>query len=114
MSPVRRSRSASVESKCSRRFFSRMTCCDLCGFDQRLGSAACLSISANCGRSFPASKILPEFQHFLAQLIVCLLQLLIHEDVSAFSRVLENVKRSRSAPSEIIAQAKANQSPCCV
>src|SRR5271165_736352 len=111
MSPLRRARSASVESTCSNRFFSRMTCWDRCGFDQRSGSADCFSTSASCGRTFSASKILPEFADFLAQLFVGNFEFLIHDEASAFCRFLEDVKRASSAPNEIIAQAKANQSP---
>src|SRR2546429_6690728 len=108
MSSPRRARSASVESTCSRRFFSRITCCDLCGFDQRFGSAACFSISASWGRSFAGSKILPQFVHFLAYFFEFLLEFLIHEGDSAFFR---NAKRATSAANEIIAHANANQSP---
>src|SRR5437879_12669524 len=106
MSSARRARSASVASTCSRRFFSRMTCCERCGFDQRFGSEACFSISASCGRTFSVSKILPEIVGFLAQLLVFLFQLLIHADVSAFLHCA-NVKRSFSAPVERIRTAKA-------
>src|SRR6266446_5849546 len=108
MSSPRRARSASVESTCSRRFFSRMTCWDLWGFDHRFGSAACFSISASWGRSFAGSKILPQFVHFLAYFLVFLLEFLIHEGDSAF---LRDAKRVTSAPNEIIAHANANQSP---
>src|SRR6266700_3699408 len=105
----RRTRSASVASRCSNRFFSRMTCWERCGFDHRFGSADCFSISASCGRTFSASKILPKFVDLLVEFFVFQHQLLIHEDVSAFLRFLErfpeNVKRVNSAPSEIIAQA---------
>src|SRR5579863_1505112 len=83
MSPLRRARSASVASRCSRRFFSRMTCCERCGFDHRLGSAACFSISLSCGRILSASKILPKFADFFIQRCVFLLEDLIHEDDSA-------------------------------
>ena len=66
-------------------------------------------MSANCGRSLPASKILPEIVHFLAQLFVLLFEFLIHEDNFAFIRafilISGDVKRTISAPSEIIAQA---------
>jgi hypothetical protein len=41
-----------------------MTFCDFPGFDHRPGSDACFSISANCWRSLPASKILPEVVNF--------------------------------------------------
>src|SRR5271165_1023515 len=112
MSSPRRARSASVVSTCSSRFFSRMICCDRCGFDQRFGSEACFSISASCGRTFSASKITPEVVNLLAQLLVGLFQLLIHEGASTFLRFLENAKRAISAPIEIIAHAYANQSPC--
>src|ERR1700685_1015021 len=113
ISSVRRARSASVVSKCSRRFFSRITCCERFGSDHRFGSADCFSISASCGRSLSASKILPEFADLLAQRSVFLFQLLIHEDVSAFSfpRI---AKRATSAPAEIIAHSQQNQSPCRV
>jgi len=49
-----------------------MTCCERWGFDHKFGSEACLSISASCGRTFSASKILPEIVGFLAQLFVFL------------------------------------------
>src|SRR5215472_11873130 len=111
MSSPRRARSLSVASTCSSLFFSRMTCCERCGFDHRFGSDACFSISASCGRSFSASKILPEIVRFLAQLFVFLFELLIHAEVSAFCFVLKGGKRANSAPREIIAQAYANQSP---
>src|SRR5579862_429471 len=111
MSSPRRARSASVESTCSNRFFSRITCWDRCGFDQRLGSADCFSISASCGRTFSASKILPKFADLFVQLFVFQNQLLIHADRSTFLLSLEDVKRATSAPIEIIAQAQANQSP---
>jgi hypothetical protein len=110
MSSERRARSASVESTCSSRFFSRITCCERCGFDHRFGSAACFSISASCGRTFSASKILPEFVGFLVQLLVFVDQFLIHEDALTFLRVFD-VKRMTIAPTEIIAHAYANQSP---
>jgi hypothetical protein len=72
--------------------------------DHRFGSDACLSISASCGRSLSASKILPKVVDFLAQLLVFLLNFCIHEDVSAFLRWLGTAKRAISAPNEIIAQ----------
>src|SRR2546423_2249554 len=105
MSSLRRPRSASVASACSRRFFSRMTCCERCGLDHRFGSDACFSISASCGRSLSASKILPKVVDFLAQLLVFLLDLCIHEDASAFLPLLGDTKRASSDPIEIIAQA---------
>src|SRR5579864_3882306 len=105
MSSPRRARSASVESKCSNRFFSRMTCWDRWGFDHRFGSADCFSISASCGRTFSASKILPKFVDFFVQFLVFQHQLLIHEDASAFLPFFQDVKRVSSAPKEIIAQA---------
>src|SRR5579863_6725492 len=115
MSSLRRARSASVASRCSRRFFSRITCFERCGSDHRFGSADCFSISASRGRSLSASKILPEFMHLLAQCPVLLLELLIHEDASAFLPALGwSAKRVSSAPAEIIAQSQANQSPCPV
>src|SRR6202161_4776598 len=100
MSSPRRTRSASVARRCSRRFFSRITCWDRCGFDHRFGSAACVSISASCGRGLSASKILPEFLPFLVQFFVFLFEFLCHEDESTFLRFLENAKRSTSAPKE--------------
>src|SRR5271167_2354228 len=111
MSSPRRARSASVVSTCSNRFFSRITCWDRWGFDQRLGSADCFSIAASCGRTFSASKILPKFVDLLVQFFVFQHQLLIHEDGSAFFGFLEDVKRESSAPIEIIAHPYANQSP---
>src|ERR1700726_1413315 len=114
MSSPRRARSASVVSRCSNRFFSRMTCWDRWGFDHRFGSADCFSISASCGRTFSASKILPKFVDLLVQFFVFQHQLLIHEDRSAFLWFFQNVKRAKSAAIEIIAQAYANQSPCRV
>src|ERR1700683_1064145 len=110
MSSPRRARSASVASTCSNRFFSRITCCDRWGLDHRFGSADCFSISASCGRTFSASKILPKFVDFLVKLFVFQDQLLIHEDGSAFL-FLENANRDNSAPREIIAQTSANLSP---
>src|ERR1700683_1532637 len=92
MSSPRRTKSASVARRCSRRFFSRITCWDRWGFDHRFGSAACLSISASCGRSLSASKILPEFLHFLVQLFVFLFEFLSHEEVSTFLRFLRRYK----------------------
>src|SRR5580700_3053130 len=112
MSSPRRARSASVASKCSSRFFSRITCCERCGFDHKFGSADCFSISLSCGRSLSASKILPELAHLLAQRPVFLLELLIHEDASTFLPDLRgSPKRVSSAPAEIIAHSHANQSP---
>src|SRR4029077_2356084 len=84
MSSPRRARSASVARTCARRFFSRITRWDFCGFDHKFGSEACFSISVSCGRTFSAPKILPEFAHFLAQFFVLLFEFLIHEDASAF------------------------------
>src|SRR5438105_1032461 len=113
MSPVRRTKSSSVESRCSKRFFSRMTCWDFCGFDHRLGSAACLSISARCWRKVLASKVLLEFADFDLQRCVFLLKILDHYFSSPFSfRVLvAELSETAIAPSEIIAHAYANQSP---
>src|ERR1700722_19787976 len=119
MSSPRRARSASVASKCSNRFFSRITFCERCGFDHKFGSADCFSISLSCGRSLSASKILPELAPLLAQCTIFLLDLLIHDDVSSFLSCLLPVclakpKRVSSAPVEIIAHSHANQSPCRV
>ena len=110
MSSPRRAKSASVARTCSSLFFSRITCCERCGFDHKFGSEACFSISANCGRSFSASKILPEIVGFLAQLFVFLFELLIHEGVLALFRFSKN-EHATSTPREIIAQPYANQSP---
>ena len=44
-----------------------MTCWERSGFDQRLGSAACLSISASCGRSLSESKVLLKGADFYLQ-----------------------------------------------
>jgi hypothetical protein len=101
-----------VASICSSRFFSRITCCERCGFDHKFGSEDCFSISVSCGRSLSASKILPEFAHLFAQRAVFLFELLIHEDDSTFSPALwPGLKRVSSAPTEIIAHSQANQSP---
>src|SRR5436305_14954589 len=78
MSSLRRISSASVDNTSSRRFFSRITCWDFCGFDQRFGSAACFSISPNCWRNFPASKILPEVTYLIFQTCILLLQFFDH------------------------------------
>src|SRR5271165_6499199 len=108
MSPVRRSNSASVASRCSRRFFSRMTCWDFCGFDHRLGSAACLSISARCGRRLLPSKVLLELADFALQQYVFLFEILDH----AFDLPVPEVSDRKTAAREIIAHAYASQSPC--
>src|SRR5260370_42214263 len=100
MSSLRRARSASVVSKCSKRFFSRITCFERCGSDHKFGSADCFSISVSCGRSLSASKILPEFAHLFTQRPVFLLELLVHWEPFTF---LENAKRVSSGPAEIIA-----------
>src|SRR5271167_4562077 len=86
MSSLRRARSASCASTCSSRFFSRMTCWDRSGLDHRLGSADCFSISASCGRTFSASKILPKFVDLLAEFFVFENEFLIHEDALTFLR----------------------------
>src|ERR1700758_4302596 len=78
MSPLRRMSSASVARASSTRFFSRITCWDLSGFDQRLGSEACFSISVNCWRSFPASKVLLEGTDFVFQRSVLLFEFFNH------------------------------------
>src|ERR1700677_5289052 len=115
MSSPRRAKSASVASKCSSRFFSRITCCERCGFDHKFGSADCFSISLSWGRSLSESKILPELAHLFAQRAIFLVELLIHEDTSAFLPILStDLKRVSSAPAEIIAHNHANQSPCRV
>src|SRR4051794_39142007 len=59
-SPTRRSRSVSVASRSSSRLRSRITVCDCCGSDHRLGSATFFSTSASCARSLGASKIAPQ------------------------------------------------------
>src|ERR1700757_2927260 len=78
MSPARRVSSVSVASASSRRLFSRMTCWDRSGFDQRFGSAACLSISVSCWRSLAASKVLLERADFVLQGRVLLLEFFNH------------------------------------
>src|SRR2546423_11034902 len=108
MSSLRRPRSESVASTCSSRFFSRITCWERCGLDHKSGAEACFSISASCGRSLAASKILPEFVHLFAEVTVFLFEFLIHRDVPALVR---DAKRVSSAPKEIIAHRDANQSP---
>src|SRR6266496_393986 len=105
MSSPRRTRSVSVVSTCSNRFFSRITCWERCGLDHRFGSADCFSTSANCGRTLSASKILPKFVDLLVELFVFEDQLLIHEDASAFMRFFKYGKRVSNAPMEIIAHA---------
>src|SRR2546423_6007798 len=95
----------------STRFFSRMTCCDLCGFDQRFGSEACLSTSASCWRRVPASKVLPEFAHFVAQGRIFAFEFFNHHAVRL---PFPEVRANAIAPTEIIAQAYAHQSPCRV
>src|SRR6266705_306459 len=113
MSPVRRTKSSSVESRCSKRFFSRMTCWDFCGFDHRFGSAACLSISARCWRRVLASKVLLKLADFDLQRRVFLLEVLDHSRSFPFSFRLPvaEVSDRTIAPIEIIAQAYASQSP---
>src|SRR5215472_13513108 len=106
MSPSRRASSASVASMSSRRFFSRITVWDFCGFDQRLGSAACFSTSVSCVRRRPASKILPQVANLLFQLEVFLFEFFDHQ---LFVRVTNG--RRASATTEIIAHRYANQSP---
>src|SRR5439155_22983886 len=81
MSSLRRISSASVDNTSSRRFFSRITCWDFCGFDQRFGSAACFSISANCWRNFPASKILAEVTYLIFQTCILLFDFFHHVDL---------------------------------
>ena len=97
MSSTRLPRSASVASKCSIRFFSRITCCERCGFDHKFGSAACFSISVNCGRSLPASKILPKLAHFRGQRAVFLFELLNHEEILSWCPY-EEVRSASAAP----------------
>jgi hypothetical protein len=92
MSSPRRARSASAVSTRSNRFFSRITCWDRCGFAHRFGSADCFSISASCGRTFSASKILPKFVDLLAEFFVFQNQFLIHEDALAFLRFFGKCK----------------------
>jgi hypothetical protein len=55
-----------------------MTCWDFWGFDQRLGSEACFSISVRRGRRVPASKILPKFADFVFQRRVFFFELFDH------------------------------------
>src|SRR5580692_499404 len=81
MSSTWRIRLASLASISSRRFFSRMIVWDFCGFDQRLWSEACFSISVRRWRRLPASKILPKFANFVFQGCVFFFQLFDHEFV---------------------------------
>src|SRR5579864_8407980 len=78
MSSPWRMRLDSFANISSRRFFSRMTVWDFCGFDQRLGSEACFSISLRRWRRLPASKILPKFADFVFQRRVFLFELFDH------------------------------------
>jgi hypothetical protein len=55
-----------------------MTCWDFPGFDHRLGSAAFFSISVNCWRSLPASKILPEVVDFGLEARILLFEFVEH------------------------------------
>src|SRR5271167_2162326 len=79
MSSPWRMRLASLPNISSRRFFSRMTCWDFFGFDQRLGSEACFSISVSRWRRLPASKILPKFANFVFQNRVFFFELFDHD-----------------------------------
>src|SRR5580700_10363091 len=81
MSSPWRMRLASLANMSSRRFFSRMTCWDFCGFDQRVESEACFSISVRRWRRLPASKILPKFANFVFQGCVFFFQLFDHDVV---------------------------------
>src|SRR5579872_7492225 len=67
MSSLWRMRSVSLANISSKRFFSRITVWDFCGFDQRFGSDACFSISVSRWRRLTASKILPKFADFIFQ-----------------------------------------------
>src|SRR5579864_9448204 len=88
MSSPWRMRLDSFANISSRRFFSRMTSWDFCGFDQRLGSEACFSISVRRWRRLPASKILPKFADFVFQHSIFLFQLIDHDfALLRFSRV---------------------------
>src|SRR5579883_3495993 len=78
MSPARRVSSSSVARASSRRLFSRMTCWERSGLDQRLGSAACCSISPSCWRSLAASKVLLERTDSVLQGRVLLLEFFNH------------------------------------
>src|SRR5579863_214813 len=101
MSSLWRMRLASLPNISSRRFFSRMTCCDFWGFDQRLGSEACFSISANRGRRLPASKILPKFANFVFQGRIFFFKLFDHDVVLFEIALAERVSaRCHSAGSE--------------
>src|SRR5258707_9364149 len=95
MSSVRRASSGSVASACSRRFFSRITVCDLCGLLQRLGSEACFSISANCGRSLAASKILPEFVDFVLEEGVFLFEFFEHISINPYGAFVSDTRRCK-------------------
>jgi hypothetical protein len=58
-----------------------MTCWDFCGFDQRLGSEACFSISVSRWRRLLASKILPKFANFVFQDRIFFFELFDHDVV---------------------------------
>src|ERR1035438_8195002 len=95
MSSVRRTRSPSSDNRLSRRLRSRMTCWDFSGFDHKLGSAACFSISTNCWRSLPASKILPQVVNLGLYRGILLFQFIQHF-VSLFSRKPQSPLRARA------------------
>src|SRR5579864_9140995 len=90
MSSPWRMRLDSFANISSRRFFSRMTSWDFCGFDQRLGSDACFSISVRRWRRLPASKILPKFANFVFQGCIFFFQLFDH-DVFLFESLRETL-----------------------
>ncbi len=81
MSLLWRMRLASLANISSRRFLSRLTSWDFCGFDQRLGSEACFSTSVKRWRRLPASKILPEFANFVFQDGIFFFQFFNHDVV---------------------------------
>ena len=78
MSAERRASSASVASAVSSRFFSRMTCWDLSGLDQSVGSAVCFSTSVSFSRSLGASKILLKVVDLVAQCGIFLFEFFDH------------------------------------
>src|SRR5690242_7008017 len=115
MSSLRRVSSASVDNISSRRFFSRITCWDFWGFDQRFGSAACFSISTNCWRSFPASKILPEVTYLILQPCIFLFEFFHHVASPKSVRDLlgcSRLKSYRRGPKDLAKIAKHRTIRC--
>src|SRR3954465_13528754 len=96
-SPTRRSKSVSVASRSSSRFRSRITVCDCCGSDHRLGSATFFSTSASCARSLGASKIAPQVGDLLPHGSVLAFELFYGES-SHESTSLTKCLEQHSAP----------------